>query len=139
MENIWKEKTSYFVKLPKVVLQQILDDNLVQLLGYPEKEEGYTFEDATFQLKYLTNDEIICGIQLRNAAHLKEKCVKDYITEDDFGRAKSVYGQNSFYTIDEYKAYVPKMVENPDFVEGGDAPEFIALRDEDGNVLHEMP
>ena len=102
MISVYKKKTSYYIELSKSRLQEVLDDNLVQMMGYPHKEGGYTFEEACFQLKYLANGNVAVGIQLVNVEHFNNKCVVDYITKEGFNLAKQMYKVTKFLTQKEY-------------------------------------
>ena len=103
MISEWTPKTDYFIKLPVARLQEVLDDVLVSIMGY-DPEITYTFEDVCRSIKYLPNDEIAVGIQLRNAGYIKESAVLDYIDEESFQLAKYMYEVEEFLTKEEYLA-----------------------------------
>ena len=123
MTDTWKEKTNYYLEHTKDKLQEILNEQLVQIMGY-DADLTWTFEDACFGLKYLANGNVACNIQLSNSAHVKEKCVLSWIDEQSFDLAKYMYQVDEFKTKEEYTLYKPVIIDGKEKV------------DSEGNILH---
>ena len=106
MVSEWTPKTDYFIKLPVVRLQEVIDEQLSSIMGY-DPNLTLTFKDVCRSIKYLPNDEIAVGVQLCNAGYINEGAVQDYIDEESFQLAKYMYEVESFLTREEYMALLP--------------------------------
>jgi len=113
--------TNYYIKLPVIKLQEILDDMLVDIIGYnPERE--WKLEDVCRSLKYLADDEVAINIQISNPQWTEHK-LKDgsvinargvigYIDEQDFALAEYYFQTDIFLTQSEYNNLIPTQLVN---------------------------
>lgn len=103
MTGEWKEKTHYFTVIEETQLQEVLDEMLVDIVGY-DKEDVWILEDVCRHLKYLENSNVAINIQISNPAYVHEGAVLDFVNQEDFDLAKYYFQTNEFLTQEEYNA-----------------------------------
>jgi len=105
MENTWKPKTTYFIKLHKIKLLEILDEIIVSAFDYNPDIE-WKLEDVARGIKYLANDEVAINVQISNSSHTKEQWVAGWIDTEDFDLAKYYFQVSEFLSEEEYNALI---------------------------------
>lgn len=111
MESIWKPNTNYYIKLNVIQLQEILDDTIVNIVGY-DPSKKWLLGDVCRGINHLENDEVAINIQvcnpqwtnveLKNGSVINALGVLDYINTQDFDLAKYYFKVDKFLTQNEY-------------------------------------
>ena len=117
-EYKYKEKY-FFISTPQMLNVEIPQPIKDKMGYYDLVEEQKVYHNITLgeaiQIKYeLSDGNFAVSVQLSPDPLLPNKCVNDFITEEDFNEALSNFGNfgiNEFLTLDEFRELVSKREE----------------------------
>lgn len=118
MISEWKPQSNYYIILPKEALNEVIDEQLVDIVGY-KKDKVWTLgatNGVCMHTKFIENDKVAINIQtcnpnftdveLKDGTTINAFSTQSWIDSEDFDLAKYYFQTNEFLTQEEYDVLV---------------------------------